>query len=269
MRRDGVDYLVAAPPEWDGHPGVVLVHGLGCHRDECHGFFAALAHRLAGHGVPSVRFDLPGHASRTGAPEPFTLDRCVREVLVAVDLLATEYPVDAATVRPERARPGRPLLFGASFGGAVALMATALAGHRVGGLVVLGAVSDLRLMTDTDKARERGLAEALAEGRDVRWDWGVTIDPVLNEELHTIDLGALVERIDAPVTLVHGERDDVVPLAASVSAAARIDGARLVVLPETGHVFAAVGDEDGTSARSLANLDLLEDLLRDGPDRVG
>lgn len=56
--------------------------------------------------------------------------------------------------------------------------------------------------------------------------------------VRALDLTPHVEKIRAPTLVVHGEHD-VVPLVEAETAAAEIDDARLVVLPETGHLFFA------------------------------
>lgn len=253
VRHDGVEYILVEPGQAPRHPGVVFIHGLGCHRDECRGLFRELAHRIAADAVPSVRFDLPRHAGRSEGTEPFTLERCVLEVIGAIDVVAAE-------CGPAPGNSG-PLVCGASFGGAVALAASAAADDRVGSLVLLDPVGDFRVLTGGERARQRRLSDALVNGSDVAWDWGVTITAALNAELHTVDLPAMFARVSCPTVVVHGEEDDVVPIGVSRRLVAANPRARLISLPNTGHVLAEVGDAEGAGERSQANVDLVAGLL--------
>jgi pimeloyl-ACP methyl ester carboxylesterase len=50
------------------------------------------------------------------------------------------------------------------------------------------------------------------------------------------DLTARLSSIQVPTLVIHGEHDGVVPLATGQALAAAIPGARLVVIPDAGHV---------------------------------
>lgn len=54
-------------------------------------------------------------------------------------------------------------------------------------------------------------------------------------ELGELDLRAELEHVTIPVLLLHGEHDQVIPVAAAEQTASRLPQARLVVHPEAGH----------------------------------
>lgn len=91
-------------------PCVVLLHGFGGHRDEVGGIFAALAQRLAGRGIASLRIDFPGCGKSDGEFGDIT-GALYRSAAIAALRFAKSSP---------GAAPKQLGLMGYSFGGAVA-----------------------------------------------------------------------------------------------------------------------------------------------------
>ena len=148
-------------------------------------------------GVSVVLVDYRGYGRSGGTPD---------EAGVYADGLAVYDAVAARAVRPERI-----VLFGRSLGGAVALE---VALHRPAGAVVLESV--FRSMRALAREHYRFVPGSLVRTR--------------------MDNVSKIGRVEAPVLVLHGDRDSVVPLAHGRELFARAGGrARLHVIAGAGH----------------------------------
>lgn len=220
-----------------GQP-VVGLHGLGSVGGDLEAVGAALP------GVPMALVDLPGFGA---SPGPLCgLSGAVTAVLSVLDALGWE----------------RPVWLGCSFGGHVALRAALDAPWRVGALVLADSGG---LDPDPNPALRDAFSEAVLRGRapgDVArsLDALVARPTALTRAFHARrlaahaagadyagvaeaacaalddDAGRRLHEVTAPVELVHGERDALVPLAMARSAELRMPRARLTVLPGVGHM---------------------------------
>jgi pimeloyl-ACP methyl ester carboxylesterase len=137
----------------------------------------AFAERL---GLAMLRFDYSGTGSSGGKFEDGTLASWLEEALAAVDQL-TEGPL---------------IIVGSSMGGWIGLHLTLLRSARVIALVGIAAAPDFTSwgFSDVDAATQAGISEGF-------WESGQRL-LLLDSQI----------AIDCPVRLLHGEKDDEVPL---------------------------------------------------------
>lgn len=142
----------------------------------------------------------------------------------------------ARALAPLLAGPGAPpILVGHSYGGPVIAMAAALYPRRVGGLLILAGA--------LDPAQEHVMAIQYAgEWPGIRalvprqWRNANRELIPLREQLQ--QLAPLLDRVTAPVTIVHGTADELVPIANVAYMAPRFRHARAVtrvILPGQSH----------------------------------
>jgi pimeloyl-[acyl-carrier protein] methyl ester esterase len=243
-------------------PACVLLHGWGLHG----GVWRDAAHALAAdHRVISV--DLPGHGHSATVPGAFTLD-------------------DFATAVAE-ILPPHSCLIGWSLGGMVAMQLAARFPDRVGRLILVATTP--RFVTGTDW--DHGLAPDVLDGfaARLRADPAGTVRQFLALQVlggedergtlvrlrtlvsaapppHPAALEAglavlrdatllpLLERINQPVTLIHGRRDTLIPWAAARALRERLPQAELHLLPGAAHApFLSHADEFLRIARAACN----------------
>ena len=160
------------------------------------------------HGHAMLRLDYSGTGSSGGRFEDGTLDAWIDEALAALDQL-TQGPV---------------VLVGSSMGGWIALHLALLRPERVDGLVGIAAAPDF-----TNWGFTQAQADQLTgEGRMTRafWESGQRL-LLLDSQID----------IDCPVRLLHGERDEDVPLDVAFRAmrALRSGDVQLNVIKGGGH----------------------------------
>ncbi len=237
-------------------PPIVFVHGF---RGDHHGLEPIAAH------LPQLRVivpDLPGFGESEALPR------------ATIDAYAAWLRAFVATIAPTG--DDRPAVLGHSFGSIVVahaaaggldasrivlinpIAAPALSGaNRVGsllalgyyraaaalperaGLALLGAPPIVRGMSAfMAKTRDRGLKRWIHDQHDRYFSRYASRRAVLEafeaSIRHTV--GEVASRVDAPVQLIAGDRDDITPLAHQHRLRAQFPDARLSVLPDVGHL---------------------------------
>lgn len=224
---------------------VVFVHRFGGSKRSFDGVIARL-----GGGVRTLAFDLPGFGTQAGASGPYTVD-------VYADFLAAR-----------TSGLGEFVLVGHSMGGKVAL---ALAARQPAGLraLVLLASSPPTPEPIADAERVRAIdgwatygaaSETLAAitGRPLPDDLRrVEIDDMMRagkaawnawlEHGSREDISGRMDRVAVPVTVMSGTRDPVVPTALQHRLVSMLPDARLVTVPDAGHLL-PIEDPDAVTA---------------------
>jgi pimeloyl-ACP methyl ester carboxylesterase len=187
-----------------GHgPTIVFLPGYGSDMEGTKALaLDAFAERL---GLAMLRFDYSGTGSSGGKFEDGTLASWLEEALAAVDQL-TEGPL---------------IIVGSSMGGWIGLHLTLLRSDRVIALIGIAAAPDFTNwgFSDVDAATRERISEGF-------WESGQRL-LLLDSQI----------AIDCPVRLLHGEKDDEVPLdvAFRLMQALRSADVQLLTLKGGGH----------------------------------
>lgn len=208
---------------------LVLCHGMESTRGGTKQ--TAIVERFVPEGYNVLRFDFSFVGDSEGDYEDLTVSAEVDDALGALDFMH-EFGATECT------------LVGSSLGGLVALLAAAQVPHLVTRVAVIAAVADSRLFTDglSDKA----IAEWRARGR--RRVGSGYLKPTFLDDVLAIDAAAALRTIAMPVLVMHGDADDVVPVAHADIIRANVAGNCTV------ERFAGVGhrfEEPGALARLL------------------
>ncbi len=203
-----------------GGPTLVFLPGL---RSDMTGDKATALANLAGrHDRAMLRLDYSGHGASGGRFEDGSLARWRDDALAVVDALA----------------PGPLLLVGSSMGGWIGLLLARALGERVRGLVGIAAAPDFtRTMLASLSAAQRAALD-----RDGRVTLPAEPEPLVLTRRAIVDGEAcsLMDdaiTLDAPVRLLHGQRDDVVPWATALRIAERVTtpDCRVVLVKDGDH----------------------------------
>jgi len=193
-------YTPGNQPDGKRHAAVILVHGLGGNKDQ----LAMLAVMLAQKGYAALCIDAAGHGDRPkigGAAEnalgvaPFktVIAQTVQDLRCAVDVLAARKDVDTSRIG----------YVGASLGGIIG--SRFLADEpRIPCATILAAGGNLGQLLATSQIEG---AKKLRAGKKID---PVAIQKVLNEVDPAKHIGRAKSR---PMLYLHGDKDDVVPVA--------------------------------------------------------
>jgi pimeloyl-ACP methyl ester carboxylesterase len=202
-----------------GEPGPAMVIS-------CHGMLSTKEgdkHKLLGGalealGLPMLRFDFAGRGESEGELYDMTYTNEMHDLDAAVEFLAG--------LGAERVG-----VFGSSMGGAVALLAGAR-DERIAAIATLAAVGHTDAVTERHPHecrawQERGYIE-LVEGRIGR--------TFLDDSL-AHDVLSAVRILHAPLLVIHGEQDDIVPCSDAHDIAATARNATLDLVVGADHRF--------------------------------
>jgi len=216
-------------------PSVILCHGMMSAKEGRKQ--VAFAEALAARGFSALRFDFSfcGESGGNFAEITFTQE---------VDDLA-------CAVRWVRERGGAPLgLLGSSMGGAVAVL-YASGDPQVRALVTLAAVAFPRRLVE----RMGALKEKMTAWKEEGHQFGAEGDvgEAFVRDAMAQDVPAAIRALRAPMLIVHGGMDDVVPVgeAHALHENAR-EPKRLRILPEADHRFIRSEDLDAAVAETTA-----------------
>ncbi|HYK01723.1 MAG TPA: alpha/beta fold hydrolase [Thermoanaerobaculia bacterium] len=214
---------------------VVVVHGFKGFKDW--GFFPWVAQRFTQHRLAVCRFNM----SRSGiGDDPESFDR--------LDLFEDDtYSTQLADLRrvAEYARqqvPNVPLfLFGHSRGGGVALLGAA-AVPSLRGVAAWAPISRCDRWDETTKRdwRSRGFLEQL----NTRTKQVMRMSPAILDDYEAdpsrFDIVAAARSLTVPLLVVHGARDESVPVDEGRLLASSNADASLLVIDRAGHTFNAI-----------------------------
>lgn len=226
-------YRIDAPADSEA-PWLVLSNALGTDVSLWSPQIAAFARHFR-----VLRYDARGHGRSSVPPGPYTIEQLSGDVLALMDTLAIE----------------RAHVCGISLGGVTAMALAARHGERIGRLVDVSALPRNLAPRETWLERmeqaERGGMPTLASGSVERWLSAAfrAREPLVAEAIRDVvrhtdaegyiascaavantDLSQEVERIAAPTLIVSGTHDAGFPVDEGRALAARIPGARHVVL---------------------------------------
>lgn len=235
-------------PEGAGpFPLVVIAHGFKGFSEW--GFFPYLAERLAEADLAALRFDFARNGTGENRTEFDRLDlfrenSITREIQDLEDLVAALPKLPGAG----RTAPRRIGSLGHSRGGAVAVLAAAR-GLPVRSLVTWSAVADFHRSYDEASLAEwarTGMAEVLNSRTGQAMPLGMELYRDLTERRDEIDVLAAERSLKLAHLIVHGTKDESVPMEDAVALQASAgDRAKLLLIPGAGHTFGAVHPFEG------------------------
>ncbi len=207
-----------------GRFGVALCHGFTGDRHE-DGRFDRLAAALNDDGLTVLAFDFAG--SGESDDEPLTVEGEVGDLKAALGFIRERGVEHVAVV-------------GLSLGALVA--ARAAAEEEIGALVfwapVTAAMHDPTTIYSSEQLDELERTGRITWGKDAGPRRHIVIDGRHLDERRAVDQPALLAGIRVPVLILHGSRDDLVPLADSRNAIRLLPrGSRLKVIRGADHAF--------------------------------
>lgn len=233
MTLRGMMHLPDGHGEGQRFPAVILFHGFTGNKLEPHRLFVKISRALAAQGLACFRFDFLGSGESDGDFEDMTVAGEVEDANAILDMVKTHPNVDASRV----------VLLGLSMGGLVASLVAGERSDEIHRLVLLAPAATMyRRADEYDRAVAAGeVPDGLdIAGKDVAFDnGGNLVGRAFLDGLRGMDAYATAKGYDGPVLLVHGTRDDAVPVQASYDYQEKCYGnkAQLCILDGADHTF--------------------------------
>jgi pimeloyl-ACP methyl ester carboxylesterase len=185
----------------DQTPAVLFLHGFTGQKVEPHRLFVKTARALMKRGFTALRFDFRGCGDSSGECEDATLNAEIQDARVALEFLRRQPRVDSSRIG----------IVGMSFGGAVASYVAA-ADPNVKSLALWCPVADgPDILQRLVAASPAAVASLMTTGFADYGGWRVSKQFV--EEFQTMRPVAELAKSSCPVLLIHGEKDETVPVA--------------------------------------------------------
>lgn len=214
------DHLQGILVDPSGDPSrlmVIMVHGFSSSKDTPH--FVAISDFLNDHGISTFRFDIYGHGESDGLLEDVTLTEAVDDAKHAIEYIADKGYTNIG-------------LLGSSFGGLTSVIAASQT-PDLRFLVLKSPVS-----TYDGIKRETKINEAFY--KDASQNVGYDVAP----------------KINVPTLIVHGDCDEVVPVAQSTKISKLISDCTLVIVKGADHRYTQPKHRDQM-------IDTIEKFIRD------
>ena len=204
--------------DWvEPQPLVICAHGLQSSRGATK--LRALCESLRAQDISSLRFDFSGRGDSDGEFFDVTYSRQIDDLKAAIDFCESELGVSHVG------------LMGSSMGGAVSLL---VAGRdaRVGAISTVAAIGypaelEERYPLETRGWRERGYVDLDGE----------RLGKTFLEDASSHDVLRVVSWIDAPMQVIHGTADAVIPIADADDIAASAKNVEMLMVEGADHRF--------------------------------
>lgn len=215
-------------PEQDNYPIVIFSHGFNGVGDD----FSSQAEALARSGIAALTYDFCGGSLKSKS-DMRTYEMTVftekEDLLSVLDAVKTWKHVDNQYI----------FLFGGSMGGLVSALAAEERADEIKGMVLL---FPALCVADDWRKRFPNVA-VIPEKYDF---WGVPLGRCFIETLHDFRIFENIGKYLGDVLILHGGRDDIVPVAYSERAKEIYQYSCLEIFPDEGHGFSAAGNDKAT-----------------------
>ena len=235
---------------------VVWLHGITVDKDEYLNFFKDGAEWLARSGIASLRFDFRGHGKSSGSSLDFSVVGQNYDVRAAIEAVHKWY---GSGVRIH--------LVGASFGAPPAIFAALKFRSCVNSIFLMSPVLSYQrtfIEPQTEWAAELFSAKQMADldrTGQLFMNERFCIGHQLVGEMEVIQPDREIERICQPLTIVHGDRDSMVPYDVSAEVCRRMKNIQFETLSGADHGYMKYGDDEGLLEESATNKRNVFELL--------
>ena len=203
-------------------PLAIVIHGFTSAKERPHTVAACEAMRDA--GCATLRMDMYGHGESGGEFRKHTLYKWLSNIMAAVDWARSQDFVTDI------------YLSGHSQGGLAAALAAAMERDRVKGLILRAPAFMIPRC-----AREGNLLGRTFDPDhipdEIEVIKGLTLEGNYVRVAQAIHAEEAMDRFSGPVLILHGDRDDVVPLRDSLDASRRYKNCRLEIMEGETHHF--------------------------------
>ncbi len=215
--------ILSNPTEQKETPVIILCHGFSTNKDSH--THVRLEKILNNRGISTLRFDFFGHGESEGKFEKITVSEAVDDIQNAIQLLRESGYKKIGLV-------------GSSFSG----MASLLIASRTDELYVLALKSPVTdymgliiAHANQEKIKtwkEKGFIDIIGANEEK-----LKLDYSFFEDAQKLDGFESAKKIRIPVLIVHGDKDDTVPIKQSIKTSSLIKNCRLEIIEGGDHLY--------------------------------
>lgn len=215
--------ILSNPSDNKNNPIIILCHGLTSNKESI--AFPTFEKLFNEKNISTFRFDFFGHGESEGLFENITITKAVDGILNAIKFLK-----DLGYKKIG--------LIGSSFGGIVSIIASS----KTNDLFVLGLkcpVSDYEEQMKLKKSEEE-----IQMWKEIGFDFyirpnkdALRINYTFYEDFKNNDAYKAAEKINIPTIIVHGDKDEKVPIEQSIKISKIIKNCKLEIIEDCDHYF--------------------------------
>lgn len=246
-----IPYILEFPNTTESKGVFLLLHGLGVDKNEYLDFYVTLSQKLCGAGYEVLRIDFPAHGESTAKSHAFILLNCIADAIVSA-----KFAIDRTNTKALH-------IFGTSFGAGPAVITASFFTDILKSVTLLApALSYRELYIEPthpmrlDRYKDFYQKSILA-AKSVQIDDNVKLDWKNALEFALIDIDPHLVKTATQTTIIHGDKDSMVPYEFSIEIVERIKGIDLILVPDMDHGFMHYKDDEGTNSSSQNNLQLI------------
>lgn len=218
---------------------IIGVHGFAGDKDSS--MLVRLAEDVCQRGTALICFDFPAHGESPVGEEMLTVENCKRDFCAIVDYVAENYP------------EARKSVFATSFGGFIALLCAESLGDftfilRAPAVTMPKVLIDNVLKITAEEFKQSGRVECGFERK-------ISLPYSFYEEAKEQEK-SLGKKISSPILVIHGDLDDIVPLADVRDFVTAQENARLEIIRGADHRFKNAGEIERIIALTTSCLGL-------------
>ena len=217
---------IYAPDEDGVFPAVILSHGYnGCNAD-----FVNECKYFASNGIIAYAYDFSGGSTRSkssGKSTEMTIFTEKEDLMTVLDYISGMEKVDSKHV----------YLFGGSQGGLVTALTAEECEEKICGMILYYPA----FCIPDDWRKTYPTIEEIPETIDF---WGLKLGRDFFVSIHDFYTFDNIGEFENDILIIHGDKDNIVPLNYAEKAKEHYKNAELVVLPGEGHGFTPAGGEE-------------------------
>lgn len=218
--------ILSTPSKRGKYPAVLFLHGFMSSKE------SKKTHAIIEHlkeDMVCLAIDFRGHRESTGKIQEITLTGCLDDAKVAINFLCEQPEVDHTKLG----------VYGSSLGGATALHLAA-ENPNIKALVLLAAVGDFKDL-HTGEFSDENIAKWQTDGYtmfdNAETKAKVKVDYTFVADTRAYDGFESAKQIKAKTLILHGDRDDVVPLEHGKKLNEAIPDSTFQIVEGEGHIF--------------------------------
>lgn len=238
---------------------VIFSHGIMGDRSEYLDTQTRIAELLSQNNVASLRIDHRGHGESKAPLSDYCIRTQVEDLEEAFHWVKQVLEIDKIS------------LFGTSFGAAASVICGVKYSSTISKVVLLAPTLDMEatfLNPSTSWGRQYFGAANIKSGLNAGGikladNYRLATDALIDISMLNLPKLLSLSR-ELSIIIFHGDKDDMVPLSASLSVSNAHDNIHLIVMANTEHGLTEVGDETFSSHQSLKNIqNVVNRILQD------